>query len=595
MRSRRARPDGPREPLQFGNLSRAFAYTRPYRGLLLTGLLATVIASVLSLALPLLARELFNEAFTALGSELSATRLNTILLLMIGLFLLEGVFAFLRSYLLSVTGEGVVADLRSGLFRHVLGLSLDFFSSRRTGEITSRLTSDIATLQGAVSRTLAHFISQLIALIGGVAVLLYINRELTLFLLAVIPVVIVAAVLFGGFLRRTSTRFQDSVAEANASAEEALSGIRVVKSFVTEAFEAQRYTGLIRESFNLARRRALGRAVFMPVTGLLLGTGISLVLWFGGRQVLAGALLPGDLVAFLILTITIGASVGTLTGLYSELQEALGASRRIFELLDTSPGLSEPASPRPLGRVRGEVSFTGVSFAYPGGETVLHDIDLVAAAGETVALVGPSGAGKSTLAALIPRFHDPAAGTIRLDGHDLRELSLAELRGNIGVVFQETVLFTGTIRDNIRYGSPGADDAAVRAAAEAANATEFIDRLELGLDTLVGERGLTLSGGQRQRVAIARALLKDPRILILDEATSSLDSESEALVQAALDRLMQGRTTFVIAHRLSTVHDADRIIVLDGGRITEQGRHSSLLEQGGLYRDLYERQFARAG
>lgn len=594
MRRRGRQTDGPREPLDFRNLRRAFAFTRPYRGYFVAGMLATVIASVLALALPLLARELFNEAFSELGASLAQTNLNTILLLMVGLFVLEAGFAFLRSYFLALVGEGVVADVRGNLFSHILGLSLSFFQARRTGEITSRLTSDIATLQGAVSRTLAQFLSQAVSLIGGVVVLLFINRDLTLFLLAVVPLVVVAAVLFGGFLRRISTRFQDSIAAANASAEEAIAGIRVVKSFVAEGFEADRYRGLIGESFRLARKRALGRAIFLPVTGLLVATGIAFVLWFGGRQVLQGALLPGDLVAFLILTITIGAAVGTLTGLFSELQEALGASRRIFELLDTGSDLKEPADPAPLAPVRGAVTFSGVTFAYPDGEDVLHDVNVSAAPGEVVALVGPSGAGKTSLAMLIARFHDPASGTISVDGRDLRDIATADLRHNVGVVFQETVLFSGTIAENIRYGSPGASDAQVRAAAEAANATEFIDRLDAGMETLVGERGLSLSGGQRQRVAIARALLKDPRILILDEATSALDSESEALVQAALDVLMQGRTTFVIAHRLSTIHGADRIVVLDRGRVVQQGSHAELIETGGLYRDLHDRQFAGA-
>ena len=554
-------------------------------------MLATVVASVLSLALPLLARQLFNEAFAELGSSLVASGLNTILFMMIGLFLLEAVFAFLRSYNLALVGEGVVADVRTKLFSHILNLPMPFFQARRTGEITSRLTSDIATMQGAVSQTLAQFASQFVALLGGIVVLLFINSRLTLFLLAVVPLVVVAAVLFGRFLRGISTRFQDSVATANASAEEAIGGIRVVKSFVTERFESERYGSLIGESYALARKRARGRAVFLPTTGLLVATGIAFVLWYGGQQVLRGDLLPGDLVAFLILTITIGAAVGSLTGLYSQLQEAMGASRRIFELLDMEAGLRTAAGSAPLGEVRGDVEFEGVSFAYAEGPRVLHDVNLSARAGEVVALVGPSGAGKTSLVMLLPRFFDPSAGRITLDGVPLDAVNVDELRRNIGVVFQETVLFSGTIRDNIRYGSEGADDAAIMQAAADANALEFIERLPDGMDTLVGERGLTLSGGQRQRIAIARALLKDPRILILDEATSSLDSESESLVQAALDRLMQGRTTFVIAHRLSTVQNADRIVVLEQGRVVQEGSHAALLEAGGLYRELHDRQF----
>lgn len=593
MRRSSRTQSGPREPLDFGNLRRAFTFTRPYRLQLTVGMLATVVASVLSLALPLLARELFNEAFSEQGSSLMATGLNTILLLMVGLFVLEAVFAFLRSYMLALVGEGVVADVRTRLFSHILGLSLRFFQERRTGEITSRLTSDITTLQGAVSQTLAQFTSQFVSLIGGIVVLLWINQQLTLFLLAIVPTVVVAAVLFGRFLRGVSTRFQDSVALANASAEEAISGIRVVKSFVAEGFEADRYGRLIADSYRLARRRALGRAIFLPTTGLLMATGIAFVLWYGGQQVLQGQLLPGDLVAFLILTITIAAAVGSLTGLYSQLQEALGASRRIFEMLDMESDLPEAAEPASLGEVRGDIEFRGVSFAYEPGQPVLEDVNLNARSGEVVALVGPSGAGKTSLVMLLPRFRDPDSGTITIDGVPLTQLSLAELRHNTGVVFQETVLFSGSIAENISYGRPGASREEVIRAARDANVLEFAERLPEGLDTLVGERGMTLSGGQRQRVAIARALLKDPRILILDEATSALDSESEALVQAALDQLMRGRTTFVIAHRLSTVQGADRIVVLDQGRVVEEGSHADLLAAGGLYSELHNRQFGR--
>jgi len=589
---RRPAAGRPRGRLELSWLRRAFGFTAPYRAQLVGGLAATVVASVLSLALPLLARELFNEAFAA-GSA-AAGSLTVILYLMIGLFLLEAVFAFLRSWLLALVGEGVVADVRRELFTHVLGLSPAFFAARQTGELTSRLTSDVATLQGAVSRTLAHFSGQFVSLAGGVVVLFIINAQLTLFLLAVVPAVIAAAVGFGRFLRGTSTRFQDSVAEANAMAEEALAGVRVVKSFAAERFEAARYGEQIGESFWLARRRALGRAIFLPVTGLLVASGIALVLWYGGRQVLSGALQPGDLVAFLILTVTIGAAVGTLTGLYSELQEAAGASRRIFELLDERPTLREAASPVSLRGLAGDVVFENVGFAYADGEPVLHDISFRAPAGSMTALVGPSGAGKSTLALLLPRFHDPQEGRITLGGTDLRDVSLTELRENVGVVFQETFLFSGTIFDNLRYGSPAATAAEVRAAAEAANAAEFIDRLPDGMATRVGERGLTLSGGQRQRIAIARALLKDPLILVLDEATSALDSETESLVQAALERLMRGRTTFVIAHRLSTVRNADRVLVLEDGRIVQDGTHAGLLEEGGIFRDLHDRQFSGA-
>lgn len=582
--------------LDFAQLRRMLRFTKPYRWQLIVGIIAVAVASLLSLALPLLARELFNDAFSADGDPFAAANLNTTLFILIGVFVLQAGFNFVRTYLMGVVGEGVVADVRRALFDHLLGLSTRFFEERKVGEITSRLTSDITTMQAAVSQALAQFVAQLITLLGGVVVLFWLNAQLTLVILAVVPLIVVGAAFFGRYLRAISTQFQDSIAHANASAEQALSAIRVVKSFTAEGVESARYGDEIRQSFVLARRRVMARALFIPSIGLALFSGISVVLWYGGRQVLLGALAPGDLVAFLILTISVAASVGTFTGLYSQLQEAMGASKRIFELFDTVSDLPEPASPAPLGPVRGEVVFEDVSFSYGdrGDTPVLHGINLQAEPGRVVALVGPSGAGKSTLVMLIPRFFDPVAGRVLLDGRDLRSVDLHELRSQIGVVFQETLLFSGTIRENIRYGDPSASNEQVVRAAAAANALEFIEAFPDKYDTVVGERGVKLSGGQRQRIAIARALLRNPRILILDEATSSLDSESEALVQAALDRLMRGRTTFVIAHRLSTVVDADQILVLEHGNIVQHGTHQELLTAGGLYRQLYDRQYRNA-
>lgn len=552
------------------------------------------VAGLLGLALPLLARDLFNEAFAARGLVAEVTDLNRITLALVAIFSLQAVFNFLRVYLLGLVGEGVVADLRKKLYGHLLDLPVPFFDGHKTGEITSRLTADVATVQAAVSQGAAQLVSQAVTLLGASVVLFVINARLTLVMLAVIPPVIIAGALFGRRLRKISTRFQDRVAEANADAEEALGGIRVVKSFTAEDLERGRYGRAIDDSFRLGRARAIARALFVPSMILALFLGVAVVLWYGGRQVLMGALAPGDLVAFLMLMLFVAGSVGTFTGLYSQLQEAVGASQRIFELLDL-PG--DPVTPSAGGgarrEARGRVAFEGVSFGYGGrGDTLILDgIDLVAEPGEVIALVGPSGAGKSTLVSLLPRFYDPLAGRIVLDDRDLREIELSELRSLLAMVPQETHLFSGSVDENIRYGRPSASESEVQAAARAANAHEFVSEFPEGYRTTVGERGVKLSGGQRQRLAIARALLKDPRILILDEATSSLDSESEALVQAALERLMAGRTTFVIAHRLSTVLKADRIAVLDHGRIVQLGSHATLLSQTGLYRDLYRRQF----
>ncbi len=595
MFRRRASPDrsaqGERKPPDLKQLQRLYGYTRPYRTQLVVGVLSVSVASVLGFAFPALAGRLFNTAFGS--GSFAFENLNQIALLLIGITVLQAVFNYLRVYNLGLVGEGVVADLRKALYGHLLGLPVPFFEARKTGEITSRLTSDITTVQGAVSNALAQFINQSITLVGGVIYLFILNFRLSLVMLAIIPAVILAAAYFGRQLRKISTEFQDRVADANAAAEEAVTGIRVVKSFTAEGLETSRYGQLVDDSYAIALRRARVRAFFVPTVIMAMFTGIGIVLWYGSRLVLSGSLPGGDLITFLLLTVFVAGSIGSFTGLYSQLQEALGASKRIFELLDTTSDLPETATPAPLTQVRGEVRFDDVSFRYGdrGEEMVLSHISLTARPGEILALVGPSGAGKSTLVTLIPRFYDPQEGRILLDGVDIRDLGLEDLRHHVGIVPQETQLFSGTVKENIRYGRPGASDAEVEAAAQAANAHEFIREFPDGYETVVGERGVKLSGGQRQRVAIARALLKNPRILILDEATSSLDSESEALVQAALETLMVGRTTFVIAHRLSTVRNADRILVIDDGRILQQGTHDELMRAGGLYRDLYERQF----
>ena len=555
------------------------------------GVLAAGISSALGLIFPQFVREFF-DGFIGEASFVGLSRVAIYALL---IFAVQAVFNFMRTYFLAVAGEGVVADLRSGLFGHLLSLSTRFFENRKTGEITSRLTSDISTVQGAVSTALAQLVNQLVFLLGSVVLIFVTNWRLSLLMLAVVPVVVLGAAFFGRRLRAVSKAFQDRVADANASAEEAISGIQVVKSFTAEALEAERYAQQVQASFEVAKRRAVFRGLFVSLIILAMFSSVSLVLWYGGRLVLNGALSAGDLIAFLLYTIFVAGAVGSLTGLYSQFQEALGASARIFELLDTETDLKMPSVPGHPGQVQGHVAFKNVDFHYGdrGEELVLSNITLDASPGKVTALVGLSGAGKSTLVSLIPRFYDPLSGQILLDGQDIRELDILELRRHIGIVPQETQLFSGTVRENIRYGRSEATDTEVEEAAKAANAHGFIQDFEAGYETIVGERGVKLSGGQRQRVAIARALLKNPRILILDEATSSLDSESEALVQEALDTLMQGRTTFVIAHRLSTIQNADQILVLDGGQVSQSGSHQELMTRGGLYKQLFDQQFRR--
>ena len=567
-------------------LRRLFGYTKKYRAMLIFGILSAAISSLLGLIFPQ-----FVGRFVDKFKSNNINDLNTTIMLLILVFLTQAIFNFLRTYLLNVSGEGVVADLRSSLYQHLLSLSNHFFSNKRTGEITSRLTSDIASVRGVVSTALAQFINQGVMLIGSIVLLFITNYKLTLLMLAVVPVVILAAAFFGKKIRKISTKFQDTIAKANANAEEAISGIRVVKSFTSESFEAERYNQKIQESFQTAKKRALYRGLFVAGIFFSMFSAISLVLWYGGRLVLSGAITGGDLSKFLLYTIFVAGAVGAMVRLYSQFQEALGASKRIFELLDNDDHIPNKDNAKTLSDVKGKIEFKDLSFSYDTGNPVLKDISLTAKSGEITALVGPSGAGKSTLISLIPRFYDPDRGAIFLDGVNIKDIELKNLRSHIGMVPQETQLFSGSVKENIRYGRPSANDQEVYAAAEAANAHEFISQFKEGYETLVGERGVKLSGGQRQRVAIARALLKNPRILILDEATSSLDSESEALVQDALEYLMKGRTSFVIAHRLSTIHNADRIIVLEDGKIVQEGPHQELLKQKGLYKDLHDMQF----
>ncbi|WP_104990345.1 ABC transporter ATP-binding protein [Deinococcus sp. NW-56] len=581
-----ARPS--RDPRQ---LRRVLAYARPYRALLISGLLATLISSGLNLIFPLLFGRLIDASFLRVGATDTGPLDRTVLALL-GIFALSSLFGAAQSYLLAKVGAGVVADLRRSLFSHLLTLSPRFFADHRTGELTSRLTADVGTVQAVTSTALAQAAALAFNIVGSTTLLVITSPRLSLLTLAVIPLVIGTAILIGRRIRVVSREVQDRVAEANASAEEAISGVRVVQSFTAEDTERGRYGQGVLASFLAALRRARLQALMSGVMSFLTFASLAVVLWYGGRLVMGGDLSPGGLVTFLIYALQVGATVAAMSGLFSQFQEALGASGRIFELLDERSDLPEPARPLPLGRAEGRVSFEGVRFSY-GDSAVLHDLSFDVPAGQVVALVGPSGAGKTTLVSLIPRFWDVTGGRLRVDGEDVRAYALADLRAQVGLVPQETLLFSGSIEENIRYGRPDAAPQEVEAAARAANAHGFITGLPQGYATVVGERGVRLSGGQRQRVAIARALLKDPRILILDEATSALDNESEALVQQALETLMRGRTTFVIAHRLSTVRGADRILVMEGGQVVQDGTHGELLAAGGLYRDLYELQFRK--
>ncbi len=568
-------------------LGRILGYARPYRKRLAAALLLSVLGSVGSLVVPLGLRALLDAVF----HEGDRGMLDLLAIALFGLFVLQAGLRFGGSYLLAWVGERIIADLRQQVYTHLHRLGLRFYTGSRVGEITSRLTNDVGKLQSAVTNDLSQLVGQGLTLVGSVGLMLVLNWRLSLVVFATVPLVVLLSRYFGAIVRRYARAIQDRLAETTAIAEEALAAVRVVKAFAREDYETKRYGEAVEDLFGTARKQALISSAFWAFIALLFFTGLVVIFWYGGLEVLAGRLTAGDLVAFIFYAFSIAASVNVLSRLYTSYSSAAGASERVFELLDTEPEIDDAPEAKPLPSLRGEVVFDDVTFGYEDGRPVLRDISFRVEPGQTVALVGPSGAGKTTLLNLIPRLYDPDAGAIRLDGHDLRDVTVLSVRNQIGLVSQEIQLFGASIGENIRYGRLDATDDEVRAAAEAANAAVFIEDLPDAYATEVGERGVKLSGGQRQRVAIARALLKDPRILLLDEATSALDSESEALVQEALDRLLEGRTAFVIAHRLATVRDADRILVLDEGRIVEDGTHAKLTAKGGLYRRLADLQF----
>ena len=568
-------------------LVKIFALSKPYRARFYTATVVVLFGSAIWLSVPLGLRELLDAVF----EEGNDSLLNIMAIGLMVLFVLQASFTFFGNYHLEWVGERVVTDLRKKVYEHLHRLGFRFFADRRLGEITSRLTNDVGSIRTALTDSLPQLLTISFSMIGSVSLMVILNWRLSAVIFATVPIVTIATRYFGQKIRKLSKGIQDELAESTAVAEDALGAVRLVKAFVREDYEVERYTSAIEQLFGTARRKVVLTQLFWSGVGIMFMSTLVIIFWYGGKEVLAGRLTAGDLVAFIIYALNISRSISQTSRLYTAVNTAAGASERIFELLDEIPEIKDEDGAEPIGDIEGKISVQDLSFAYEDDRTILKNISFDAEAGQTIALVGPSGAGKTTLLNLIPRFYDPQQGKILVDGIHIHEVQVKSLREHISIVPQDVHLFGTSIKENIKYGKLDATDEEIIAAAKDANAHDFIMDIPKGYDAMIGEKGVKLSGGQRQRLAIARAILKNPRILLLDEATSSLDSESEAQVQEALYRLMKNRTTFVIAHRLSTVQHADRILVLNEGQIVEDGTHQELLAMGGLYNKLYELQF----
>ena len=566
---------------------RILKFIRPYLGRLIAAGFCTVMTAAANLYVPWIVRDVIDKVFQNKDSDL----LNLISLGIVVIFFARGIFYYGQSYLMNYVGESIVIDVRGIVYRKLMTLSTHFFDTNKLGTIMSYVTNDVAALQGAMVANSIEIITETSVLIGSVGAMVYLDWKLTLFTFCTFPVVLFFMDFFGKKIRKSGHRIQQATADITSILQETLAATRVVKSFVREPYEIARFDQQNKANFYANMKSAKLMGTLSPVIEFIAALGVTAIIWFGGRSVIGGDITAGSLVAFLVYAINISNPIKRIARVLGSIQKALAAAERVFYIMDLTDTIPQKPDAITLPSVEGNVEFRHVSFAYNKGETILHDVSFSAKPGQAIALVGPSGAGKSTVASLLPRFYDVTEGAIFVDGHDVRDVTLASLREQVGIVPQETNLFNDTVYNNILYGRLDATRDEVIAAAKAANADEFIQQLHKGYDTQLGDRGVNISGGQRQRISIARAILKNPRILILDEATSALDTESERIVQEALDRLMVGRTSFVIAHRLSTIQNAAKIIVLDKGSIVEEGTHQQLMAKHGLYAHLHDIQF----
>lgn len=566
---------------------RILSYIKPYMHRLLFAMVCTIMAAAGNLYIPWIIKDMIDEVL----ADKNGTMLNWIAASIIAIFIVRGLFWYGQNYLMSYVGQSVIIDIRAAVFKKLQRLSVSFYDKNKTGTIMSYVTNDVNALQSAMVENTIEMITEGFILIGSVVAIIYLDWRLTLFTVCTFPVVLWFMEFFGKKIRKTGGRIQECTADITSVLQESVASARVIKSFVREDYEVDRFDVENKANFRANMKNAQLMATLTPVVELVAAIGVTMIIWYGGNNVINGTITAGSLVAFLTYAVNISNPIKRLTRVIGNIQKALAAAQRVFMIIDMPEEIAESRDAKQLPEVSGKVEFQNVSFAYNDKGNVITDLSFSVKPGEVIAIVGPSGAGKSTIANLLPRFYDVNKGDIKIDGHSVREVTLDSLREQVGIVPQETMLFNGSVYNNILYGRLDATKEEIEAAAKAANAHDFIMQLTDGYETKLGDRGVNLSGGQRQRIAIARAILKNPRILILDEATSALDTESERVVQEALDRLMVGRTSFVIAHRLSTVKNADKILVLEKGNLVESGTHDELLALDGLYAHLYKIQY----